>query len=132
MSLYDNRVELDLDFKDPWGLPAARTYYRHHQYDLDLCRYALDRVCDIVVNAGGELRRYEPQTEGNPGYGHVQGTLRAGSDPGAAVLDANCQSHTVAGLYVLDNAWMPTSGASNPTMTLLANAYRVCEGMGLE
>jgi choline dehydrogenase-like flavoprotein len=35
----------------------------------------------------------------------------------------------VAGLYVLDSAWMPTSGASNPTMTQLANAYRVCEGM---
>jgi choline dehydrogenase-like flavoprotein len=127
MSMYENRVELDPEVKDPWGLPAARTYYRHHQYDLDLSRYALGKVCEIVADAGGEVRRFEPQAEDNPGYGHVQGTLRAGSDPGSSVLDENCQSHTVKGLYVLDCAWMPTSGASNPTMTLLANAYRVCE-----
>jgi choline dehydrogenase-like flavoprotein len=129
MSLYDNRVELDPEVRDPWGLPAARTFYRHHQYDLDLSKYALDRVCDVMVEAGGELRKFDPQIEENPGYGHVQGTLRAGTDPGESVLDPECQSHTVGGLYVLDCAWMPTSGASNPTMTLLANAYRVCEQM---
>jgi choline dehydrogenase-like flavoprotein len=129
MSLHDNRVELDPTRTDPWGQPVARIHYRHHQYDVDLCRYALDRVCEVMVDAGGELRRYEPQGVDNPGYGHVQGTLRAGTDPGASVLDAGCQSHTVRGLHVLDTAWMPTSGASNPTMTLLANAYRVCEAM---
>jgi choline dehydrogenase-like flavoprotein len=129
MSMYDNRVELDPDVTDPWGMPVARIYYRHHQYDLDLSRYALDKVSEVLTAAGGEVRRYEPQTEANPGYGHVQGTLRSGSDPYSSVVDTMCQSHTVDGLYVLDNAWMPTSGASNPTLTLLANAYRVCEGM---
>lgn len=129
MSLHDNRVELDPDVKDPWGLPAARVHYRHHDYDVELSRYALDRVADIMVAAGGEMRRYEPQTTDNLGYGHVQGSLRAGTDPDASVLDADCQCHRVKGLYVLDCAWMPTSGASNPSMTLLANAYRVCEQM---
>jgi choline dehydrogenase-like flavoprotein len=129
MSLHDNRVELDPEVKDPWGLPAARTYYRHHQYDLDLSRYALNRICEVMTEAGGEVRKLEPQAEANPGYGHVQGTLRAGADPGASVLDADCQSHEVQGLYVLDAAWMPTSGASNPSITLIANAYRVCEGV---
>lgn len=129
MSLYDNRVELDPEVKDPWGMPVARTYYKHHQYDVDLSKYALDKVCEVMAAAGGEVRRYEPQTEDNAGYGHVQGTLRAGTDPSTSVLDADCQSHTVKGLYVLDCAFMPTSGASNPTLTLLANAYRVCEGV---
>jgi choline dehydrogenase-like flavoprotein len=135
LSMYDNHVELDRDEpekghsmqKDPWGLPSARVYYQHPQRDVDLSRYALDRVCRIMTDAGGVVRKYEPQDAANPGYGHVHGTLRAGTDPGAAVLDANCQSHTVQGLYVLDAAFMPTAGASNPTMTLLANAYRVCQ-----
>jgi choline dehydrogenase-like flavoprotein len=129
ISMYENRVELDPDVKDPWGLPAARTYYRHHKYDMDLSRYALDKVCEIMVAAGGELKKVEPQTEANPGYGHVHGTLRAGTDPGQSVLDANCQSHEVKGLYVLDCAFMPTAGASNPTLTLIANAYRVCDSV---
>ncbi|MBD0325835.1 MAG: GMC family oxidoreductase [Pyrinomonadaceae bacterium] len=127
ISMYENRVELDPDVKDPWGLPAARTYYRHHKYDMDLSRYALDRVCDVMIAAGGELRKIDAQKEDNPGYGHVHGTLRAGKDPGQSVLDAECQSHEVKGLYVLDCAFMPTAGASNPTLTQIANAYRVCE-----
>jgi len=127
LSMYDNRVELDDIEKDPWGLPAARVYYKHPQYDLDLSRYCLDRVCQIMVDAGGEIRRYDPQRPENPGYGHNHGTLRAGVDPGASVLDAECQSHTVRGLYVLDASFMPTAGASNPTLTQIANAYRVTE-----
>jgi choline dehydrogenase-like flavoprotein len=127
LSMYDNRVELDDQEKDPWGLPAARVFYTHPQYDLDLSRYCLERVCGIVADAGGEVRRFDPQKADNPGYGHNHGSLRAGTDPGAAVLDADCQSHTVKGLYVLDCAFMPTAGASNPTLTQIANTYRVCE-----
>ena len=129
MSVYSNRVELDGVRKDPWGIPLPKTFYHHHTYDRDLCKYAIDRVIQIMVDAGGELRKYDTQGEANLGYGHVHGALRAGIDPGTSVLDANCQSHTVDGLYVLDASFMPTAGASNPTITLIANAYRVCENV---
>ncbi|MDC0666360.1 GMC oxidoreductase [Nannocystis radixulma] len=127
LSMYDNRVELDDRLRDPWGLPVARVHYRHHPYDLAISEYCLARVVQLMVDAGGELRRLDPQGEANEGYGHNHGTLRAGVDPGAAVLDGDCQSHTVRGLYVLDCAFMPTAGASNPSLTLIANAFRVCE-----
>ena len=126
MSNYDNRVELDPEVVDPWGLPVARTYYQHAEYDINLSKYALQRVSEIMANAGGEIRVFQPQGHDNPGYGHNHGTLRAGIDPGESVLDADCQSHTVDGLYVLDAAFFPTAGASNPTLTQIANAYRVC------
>lgn len=127
LSMYDNRLELDDQEKDPWGLPAARVHYTHPQYDLDLSKYCLEKVCKVMADAGGEIRKLDPQKPENPGYGHNHGSLRAGKDPGASVLDADCQSHTVQGLYVLDSAFMPTAGASNPTLTQIANAYRVCE-----
>lgn len=128
LSMHGNRVELDRVKKDPWGVPVARLHYQHHAYDLELSRYSLDRVVRVMADAGGELRgKLGVATAENPGYGHNHGTLRAGTDPGASVLDADCQSHTVNGLYVLDCAWMPTAGASNPTLTQIANAYRVCE-----
>ena len=57
------------------GDAGGRTYYRHHPYDLELSR-ALERVCEVMADAGGEVRRFDPQAEENPGYGHVQGTLR--------------------------------------------------------
>ena len=127
MSIYENRVELDPVVKDPWGIPVAKTFYRHDTWDVEMSKYALNRVREAVENAGGELRKLEPQDEANPGYGHVHGALRAGSDRGQSVLNENCESHEVEGLYVLDAAWMPTAGASNPSLTLIANAYRVSE-----
>ena len=133
MSSHDNRVELAdgadgrPERRDPYGQPAALTYYKHHDYDVALSKYALDRVADIVGNAGGILRSHRPQGLSNPGYGHNHGTLRAGRDRAASVLDADCQSHQVAGLYVVDAAFMPTAGASNPSLTMIANAYRVCD-----
>ena len=127
MSLYENRVELDPVVKDPWGIPVAKTFYKHDTWDVEMSKYALNRVREAVENAGGVLRKFEPQDEANPGYGHVHGALRAGTDRGKSVLNANCESHEVEGLYVLDAAWMPTAGASNPSLTLIANAYRVAE-----
>lgn len=129
MSHYDNRVELDPVRKDPWGMPVARTFYQHHDYDLRLSQYALNRVASIMSDAGGEVRKLDPQKRDNEGYGHNHGSLRAGTDAGASVLNANCESWTVKGLYVLDSAFMPTAGASNPTLTQIANAYRVCATM---
>jgi len=128
MSTWDNRVELDAR-TDPWGVPLPRVYYEHHEYDMALSRYALQRVVDVMVAAGGELRRFEPQGRANAGYGHNHGTLRAGTDAGSSVLDTQCQSWDVKGLYVLDAAWMPTAGASNPGLTTIANAYRVAESI---
>jgi choline dehydrogenase-like flavoprotein len=125
MPQIDNRVELDPDVKDPWGIPVARTSYRHHSYDIEISKYYLERVAQIMTDAGGEIRKLNPKGIANEGYGHNHGTLRAGRDPAASVLDAECQSHDVKGLYVLDCAFMPTSGASNPTLTMIANAYRV-------
>jgi choline dehydrogenase-like flavoprotein len=127
MSMEQNRIELHSDRKDPWGMPLPEVHYKHHQYDMDLSTYALDRVEQILTDAGGEVRLKEPQGLENSGYGHNHGSLRAGIDAGASVLDSDCQSWTVKGLYVLDSAWMPTAGASNPTLTQIANVYRVCD-----
>lgn len=128
LSVYDNRVELDDKVTDPWGLQVARTHYQHHPYDLNSAKNAVRRLAEVFDTDGCEiLSAWSPGKPDNSGYGHNHGTLRAGIDPAASVLDSSCQSHEVKGLYVLDCAFMPTSGASNPTLTLLANAYRVCD-----
>ena len=61
--------------------------------------------------------------------GHVCGTCRFGDDPATSVLDRNNRTHEVANLYVVDGSFLPTSGGTNPSLTIAANALRVADAM---
>jgi choline dehydrogenase-like flavoprotein len=57
--------------------------------------------------------------------GHQVGTCKFGEDPRASVLDLNCRAHDLDNLYVVDGSFFVSSGAVNPTLTIIANALRV-------
>lgn len=57
--------------------------------------------------------------------GHPCGTCRAGVDPATSVVDPSCKVHGVDNLYVADASFMPTSGGTNPSLTVAGNALRV-------
>ncbi len=59
------------------------------------------------------------------GNAHFHGTCRMGDDPERSVVDRWCRSHQVPNLWVVDGSVFPTAGGYNPTLTILANAYRV-------
>ncbi len=59
------------------------------------------------------------------GVGHQNGTCRFGTDPRSSVLDTNCRAHDVDNLYVVDGSFFCSSGAVNPSLTIIANALRV-------
>ena len=55
---------------------------------------------------------------------HEVGTARFGKDPGTSVLDPNCQVHGIEGLYVVDASTLPSAGAVNTALTIIALALR--------
>ncbi len=57
--------------------------------------------------------------------GHQVGTCKFGEDAKTSVLDLNCRAHDVDNLYVVDGSFFVSSGAVNPTLTIVANALRV-------
>ena len=59
------------------------------------------------------------------GVAHQVGTCRFGEDPATSVLDIDCRTHDVNNLYVVDGSFFPSSGAVNPSLTIMANALRV-------
>jgi choline dehydrogenase-like flavoprotein len=81
------------------------------------------RNCDEALRA----RRFASLKVGLRMVAHQCGTCRFGIDPKTSVLDINCRAHDVENLYVVDSSFFPSSGALNPTHTLLANALRVGE-----
>ena len=58
---------------------------------------------------------------------HQAGTARFGTDPARSVLDVHCKAHDLDNLYVVDASFMPSVGAVNPTLTIVANALRVAD-----
>jgi choline dehydrogenase-like flavoprotein len=55
------------------------------------------------------------------------GTTRMADDPKKGVVDANCQVHGIGNLYVAGSACYATSGAPNPTLTLVALSLRLSD-----
>jgi choline dehydrogenase-like flavoprotein len=58
---------------------------------------------------------------------HQCGTLRFGDDPATSVLDPFCRAHDAENLYVVDASFFPSSSATNPALTIAAQALRVAD-----
>jgi len=127
MPQHDNRVDLDDEVTDAWDLPVARITLTPHENDLAQGRFLVDRCGEILEAAGakGVDRVYAERITGN--CSHQHGTARMGHDPQTSVLDANCRAHEVENLYVVDGSPFPTATGANPTLTIMANAWRVAE-----
>ena len=112
---------------DAWGLPVARITLTPHENDLAQGRFLVDRCGEILEAAGARTvdRVYAERVTGN--CSHQHGTTRMGDDPETSVLDRNCRAHEVDNLFVVDGSPFPTATGANPTLTIMANAWRVAE-----
>ena len=127
MPQHENRVDLDDTVTDAWGLPVARVTLKPHENDLAMGRFLIDRNAEILEAAGANkiYRVYIDRVTGN--CSHQHGTTRMGDDPATSVLDRNCRAHEVDNLFVVDGGSFATATGANPTLTIMANAWRVAE-----
>lgn len=133
LPMEENRVELDPAVKDAQRLPAPRIIHRQHPNDLAMNRWFAERLLEMA-DAAGAVEKWRARTfalmdesSAMPGSAHLHGTCRMGDDPAKSVVDRWCRSHDVPNLWVVDCSVFPTSGGYNPTLTLLAMAYRVAD-----
>ncbi len=116
-------VTIDPEVRDKWGIPSARITVAHHPYDRAAADVLHDRGLEI-------LKALEPDETWSP-YPFSEsmilqcGTCRFGTDPRESVLDRDCRAHEVPNLYVVDGSFMPNPGGVPPTMTIMANSFRV-------
>ncbi len=130
LPMEENRIDLDPDVNDAYGLPVPRITHRQHSNDLAMAAWYEKRLLEIADAAGGQ-ESWVPitVTEDQPmkGGSHLMGTCRMGNDPERSVVDRWCRSHDVPNLWIVDGSVFPTSAGYNPTLTILANSYRVAE-----
>jgi choline dehydrogenase-like flavoprotein len=71
-----------------------------------------------------------PQPVG--GGSHHMGTTRMNDSPRQGVVDRNCRVHGIGNLYLAGSSIFPTSGVSNPTLTIIALTLRLADYLGRE
>jgi choline dehydrogenase-like flavoprotein len=123
-----NRVDLDPDVKDAWGLPVARITHSSHPNDVAMAKWQVAKNAEILQAAGASRIHTVGLADMIPGTTtHQHGTARMGLDPRKSVLNEWCQSHDVDNLFVLDGSCFPTPTGVNPTPLMMANAWRCAE-----
>lgn len=63
---------------------------------------------------------------------HNMRTNRMHADPAKGVVNAHGQSHDIKNLFVSDGSQFTSSGACNPTLTIVALAIRQAEYIAAE
>ena len=121
-----NNITLDPNNTDQWGRAAIRATYRDHDDDLSMAGFLQDRAMEILDAAGAEKAWADPihPTDGGE---HLLGTCRMGDDPASSVVDRYHRSHDVPNLFICDGSSMVTSGRGQPTMTIMALAFRAAD-----
>ncbi|MPZ38503.1 MAG: GMC family oxidoreductase [Rhizobiales bacterium] len=117
----ENRVTLDPDEKDIYGVPLPRIAYRlgaYVQAGLAAARNAHTEIFDKL-----DATQVHHQN-GAEGAGHIIGTARMGDDPKTSVVDKDLRSHDHSNLFILGSAVFPTGATANPTLTIAALSLR--------
>ncbi len=131
----ESRVTLESE-RDAFGLPRAKLHWALTALDKRSIRTLYEILGQqLGIQGLGRIRlndwlRDEKDTgfpdSTNAGWHHM-GTTRMHEDPKKGVVDANCKVHGLHNLYVAGSACYPTSGAPNPTLTLVALSLRLSE-----
>lgn len=128
----DSFCEIDPDTVDQWGIPVLRFHWKWSDHELKQAVHMQKTFAEIIRSMGGTPSS-EPQTDGNRAIArggqiiHEVGTCRMGSDPRTSVLNEYCQSWDVKNLFVTDGAPFVSNADKNPTLSILALAWRTTD-----
>lgn len=140
-----SRVTLS-ERRNALGFPEARLDWRFGEAERHSLRRAMRLLGEEVGRAGiGRVRVIPDDIElagapfnkgasgqagwppGVRGGWHHMGTTRMGSHRRNSVVDEHCRVHGVPNLYVASSSVFPTSGYTNPTLTIVALALRLAD-----
>jgi choline dehydrogenase-like flavoprotein len=131
----NSRITIGPD-KDEFGVPKTVLHWELTELDKRSIRMINKLIGYQAGKAGfGRVRLKEflrdendnSWPEGTNAGWHHMGTTRMADDPKKGVVNANCQVHGIENLFVAGSACYATSGAPNPTLTLVALSLRLSD-----
>lgn len=129
----DCYCELDPKVKDKWGLPVLRFHWKWSDYELKQVAHQQEMLSAVLESMGGRFSR-KPYTDdplkaikqGGQIIHEVGGAIM-GADSARSVTNEWSQTWDVPNLVMADGATFPGTADKNPTLTIMALAWRAAD-----
>jgi choline dehydrogenase-like flavoprotein len=127
----DSWCEIDPEEKDQWGIPTLRFHHKWSEHELNMVKHFQAATKEIIDRLGGVIRSGNISAERAISKGgeiiHEVGTTRMGDDPAMSVTNQYGQCWDIDNLFVTDGGVFASKAHKNPTLTILALAWRSSE-----
>lgn len=126
--------ELDPEVKDRWGIPVLRFHWRWSEHELRQAAHMQRTFAAWIDAMGGRVLQPpdpDPSDAIKPGGSiiHEVGGALMGEDPRRSVTDRWCRTWDVPNLFLTDGAPFVSNADKNPTLTIMALAWRAADFM---
>jgi glucoside 3-dehydrogenase (cytochrome c) catalytic subunit len=124
---HENKIEIDPQLVDAWGIPALRSSVAYGENEKKLFGDMVVSATEMFEGLGATDIR--PIKDNNPPglVIHEMGTARMGRDPKTSVLNAHNQLWDVPNVFMTDGACMASTANQNPSITYMALTARAVD-----
>ena len=124
----DSYCEIDPAAKDQWGIPTLRFHFKWSENELRMVGHFQKTTREIIERLGGKIQWGDVSPRQAISKGgqiiHEVGTTRMGDDADSSVTNQYGQSWDIPNLFVADGGVFATKAHKNPTLTIMALAWR--------
>jgi hypothetical protein len=130
----DSWCEIDPDAKDQYGIPTLRFHWKWSKHETNQALHMQKTFASIIEAMGGRVLT-PLQSDGRKAIApggyiiHEIGGAIMGANPRDSVVNQWGQSWDVKNLFLTDGAPFPSNADKNPTLSIMAFAWRAADYM---
>jgi choline dehydrogenase-like flavoprotein len=124
--------ELDPELKDQWGIPVLRFHWKWTDFELNQVRHQQKHIRELLEAMGGKVKPFaeaDVLKSMKPGGSviHEVGGAIMGADAATSVTNQWSQTWDVKNVFLADGAPFASTADKNPTLTIMALAWRMAD-----
>jgi choline dehydrogenase-like flavoprotein len=123
--------ELDPEVKDQWGIPVLRFHWKWSSHELNQVVHAKKTFAAMIEAMGGTPHQKHfvgEESIERPGWIiHEVGGAIIGADAKKSVVNKWNQTWDIKNLFLCDGAPFASNADKNPTLTIMALAWRASD-----
>jgi choline dehydrogenase-like flavoprotein len=125
---HENKISLDKNKKDKWGLPVLAMDAGLKENELKMRKDIVQELVAMFEAAGiKNINTWDSKVYAIGQGIHEMGTARMGHDAKSSVLNGNNQVWDAKNVFITDGACMSSSACQNPSLTYMALTARAAD-----